>query len=407
VPYCYIEHAKLLWSQGEFHEALLKIQDELKKADVLIKLSSSAIDSVPSEEQDVQAEGDLLTAKTLLLLGRWMQHAGQAHYKEVISQFEKVIRLQPRFIIILYTRLIYNRWEKGFFFLARYYDMLYVSPSIQDQQEKVHNAKNPVREVKDREFESLEYLSKAIYHYGQSLVWGHNYIFQSLPRILTLWFDFSATCTGNDKKSPRIMEFQKITKTMGKLINRLPSYQWYICYLQLISRICHPSKDVHELLQQILVKVLKEYPRQALWPLMAITKSLNPVRATRANSVINKAKQVGAPVELLDQGETFCTHLLDLCNYNVPKQSVTLSLQTAFSNFKRFVKKPLDLIIPLQSSLSATLPADGKTNALHNAFPTNQITVLAMKDEIEIMSSMQRPRKIGMKVRQEMPTCIN
>ncbi len=384
-PYYFIEKAKLLWSEGNHHQALLELQDELKKHEAILRNSNS--NHGESEEVEiVEGSESAVTAKTLLLVGRWMQQGGQAHYKEVINQFDKVIKLIPK-------------WEKGYFFLAKFYDTLFVSP-LKDQQEKVHNAKQVVKEVKDKESETLGYLFKAIYNYGKSLEYGHTYIFHSLPRLLTLWFDFGASCQMTDKKSVKGSEFLKITKEFTRLIKTLPAYQWYTCYLQLISRICHPTKDVHELLQQILVKVLQTYPHQALWPLMAITKSLNTSRAHRAADVIAKAKQAKAPPELLDQGETFCSYLLELCNYPIPKNVASLSMQRDFPPLKRMFRKPLDLIIPLQSSLFGTLPPDGKPpKDPQSVFPSNRITIHSMKDEIEIMPSLQRPRKICMKVR--------
>jgi len=36
----------------------------------------------------------------------------------------------------------------------------------------------------------LKMISHVISNYGSSLTYGHRYIFQSMPRMLTLWLDF-------------------------------------------------------------------------------------------------------------------------------------------------------------------------------------------------------------------------
>lgn len=185
---------------------------------------------------------------------------------------------------------------------------------------------------------------------------------------------------------------------MARMINKLPSYQWYTCYPQLVSRICHPNKDIIELLQQILVKVLKEFPHQALWSLMAITKSLTSQRAHRANAVIAKAKQIGTPTDLLDEAEELCSNLLDLCNYPINRGVTNLTLSSNFGHLKRLLRKPLKVIIPLQSALTVMLPPDGKPEKNRRPFSLNPVTIEGMKEEIEIMPSLQKPRKITLRV---------
>lgn len=46
-----------------------------------------------------------------------------------------------------------------------------------------------------------------------------------------------------------------------------------IYILQLISRICHSTNEVWEILRSIIAKVLLEYPQQGLWTMIALSKS--------------------------------------------------------------------------------------------------------------------------------------
>lgn len=81
---------------------------------------------------------------------------------------------------------------------------------------------------------------------------------------------------------------------MKGYLEQLPSYVWYTCYPQLVSRICHASKEVTELLQLVLTKVLVEHPHQAMWVLVAVLKSSKDSRQQRAHAVLNKAKSTAS-----------------------------------------------------------------------------------------------------------------
>jgi serine/threonine-protein kinase ATR len=55
---------------------------------------------------------------------------------------------------------------------------------------------------------------------------------------------------------------------------------------------------------------------------------------------------------------------------------------------------PLDLIIPLQTTLIPTLPSSTRDLGSHKPFPNELPTIDGFHDEIDVMSSLQRPKKI-------------
>ena len=81
-----------------------------------------------------------------------------------------------------------------------------------------------------------------------------------------------------------------LNSEVEKLIQELGPQIWYTCYSQLISRICHPNPSVASLLQKILVKIMVQFPQQALWGLIAVTKSQSPARKQKAQEVIVRSK---------------------------------------------------------------------------------------------------------------------
>lgn len=73
-----------------------------------------------------------------------------------------------------------------------------------------------------------------------------------------------------------------------------------------------------------------------------------------------------------------------------------------FRKLQKIVSLGVSLVIPLQSSLVVTLPASNTYLATHKPFPPDLPTIAGIlpplttgfDDPIEIMSSLQRPRKI-------------
>ncbi len=49
---------------------------------------------------------------------------------------------------------------------------------------------------------------------------------------------------------------------MLDLSRTLPDYTWLVALPQLVSRICHPQKDVVDLTKELVATVLKAYPQQ-------------------------------------------------------------------------------------------------------------------------------------------------
>ena len=133
--------------------------------------------------------------------------------------------------------------------------------------------------------------------YGKSLAYGTKYLYQSLPRMLTLWLDLGTAVFNIENEYQSSPETEKIkekltqtTNMIKKYTSRLPAYQFLTAIPQLISRICHKSPEVQEVLDNIIVTVLTMYPQQTLWHLMAVAKSTVKSRVSRISSIVSKVK---------------------------------------------------------------------------------------------------------------------
>ncbi|KAI8818829.1 uncharacterized protein EV422DRAFT_536978 [Fimicolochytrium jonesii] len=385
VPEVPLEMAKLLWDQHEKQKAMSELRSSLQ----ILERESASIKH--TEPIVVDADGGsthaqscrFLRAKIQLQLSNWIEETSTGHATSIIEGFTQVTKDMPD-------------WEKAAFHLGRYYDKLY--------EMDLAKMKLPDR-VSQASLSQHATLSFAVCRqYGRALTYGTRYIYQTLPRLLTIWLEMGyVPGTGdeneNSSKDPRVARFHQISRLVRKLIEKVPAYHFLTAIPQLASRIGHTNVLVHQVLEAILVNVLCVYPQQTLWQLLAVGRSSSKIRAERVSLVFSKAKvnplnrhgYQGSIPELIQEGQSLSGHLLDLCNLSVPRNESTISLNKHLRRLCSLV--PLRIIIPLQSTMTVTLPTAGQTGP-HTPFPQDAPTVMGFRDEIEIMNSLQRPRKL-------------
>lgn len=187
---------------------------------------------------------------------------------------------------------------------------------------------------------------------------------------------------------------------MRGCLKDLPAYQWLTVLPQLVSRVCHQNEEIVKLVKRIITSVLRQYPQQALWIMAAVSKSTVPSRREAAAAIIQEAKkgfsQGNSGSNLFVQFASLIDHLIKLCFHPGQPKSKTINISTEFSSLKRMM--PLGIIMPIQQSLTASLPtySISVTDALtSDIFSDSDLpTISGISDEAEILSSLQRPKKV-------------
>ncbi|KAJ6927494.1 serine/threonine-protein kinase ATR-like [Populus alba x Populus x berolinensis] len=175
-----MEKAKLLWSTRRSDGAIAELQQTLlhmpeKVVGAAARSSITSLSLVPLNPQpafcDAQASSENLDiAKTLLLYSRWIHYTGQKQKEDVITLYTRVRDLQPK-------------WEKGFFYLAKYCDELGSRP-VPLTSTSIYPSNTERR--------WWTYAPDVLLFYAKGLHRGHKNLFQALPRLLTLWFEFGS-----------------------------------------------------------------------------------------------------------------------------------------------------------------------------------------------------------------------
>ncbi|XP_058471109.1 serine/threonine-protein kinase ATR isoform X2 [Solea solea] len=354
------EKAKWLWSKGDAHQALIVLQKGVAQC-------------FPDDESLTDPRSLQTKGKAMLLVGRFMEETANFESNAIMKVYKDVTTLLPE-------------WEDGNFYLAKYYDK--VMPMVTDN--KMEKQGNLIRYI--------------VMYFGKALHYGNQYIYQAMPRMLSLWLDFGAKVCECEKagRMDRQMrqELTKINTVVTEHCSNLAPYQFLTAFSQLISRVCHSSDEVFSVLMTIVAKVFLAYPQQAMWLMTAVSKSSYPTRKNRCNQILKKAISLKQSLEkFIGDANRLTDKLLELCNKPVDGNSTTLSMSVHFKQLKRLVEEPTfsQILIPLQSVLIPTLPCTGGANTQHDAFPGHWAYLDGFDDIVEILASLQKPKKINLK----------
>ncbi|XP_068435941.1 serine/threonine-protein kinase ATR isoform X2 [Clinocottus analis] len=354
------EKAKWLWSKGDVHEALIVLQ--------------KGVAQCFPEDQPLTDPRSLQTkSRAMLLVGRFMEETANFESNAIMKAYKDVTNLLPE-------------WEDANFYLAKYYDK--VMPMVTEA--KLEKQGNVIRYI--------------VTYFGKALQFGNQYIYQAMPRMLSLWLDFGARVC-ECEKAGRVdrqlrQELVKINAAMTEHCVNLAPYQFLTAFSQLISRVCHSSDEVFKVLMTIVAKVFLAYPQQAMWLMTAVSKSSYSMRMNRCNQILKKAISLKQSLEkFIGDANRLTDKLLELCNKPVDGNSTALSMSVHFKQLKRLVEEPTfsQILIPLQSVLIPTLPSTGGANTQHDAFPGHWAYLDSFEDSVEILASLQKPKKISLK----------
>lgn len=268
-------------------------------------------------------------------------------------------------------------------------------------------------------FLSGETAKLVIENYIRSLAYGAKYIYQTLPRALTVWLEL-----GVDMEQPaegkhgspdfwthtvqqRRKMLSAVNAQVKKYCDRLPAFVFYTAFSQIVARIVHPNPTVYPLLIEIVAKVVGAHAQQALWTLLAVVKSSSKERALRGRQCLDRihenakrSKTDGDAKELkamITHGQKLSDQLLHVCEGDVQGKPSMISLTKDLG----FVHKtaPRRLVVPLESTLTASLPlgTDNVNMRQHRAFSKDAVTISAFLDNVLVLNSLQKPRKISIR----------
>ncbi|KAG9127763.1 serine/threonine-protein kinase M1 [Ceratobasidium sp. 392] len=366
MTFSFVQGCKLTKTLGEPLRALQELTHSIQNVPNLV------LDLTDSNASDTDPPP---MAKALLLRARWMHEADRYDGNDVIKEFQKASQSA-------------KDWEGPRFRLGQYYDECFKQMDARNRA-----SKGPATNVFTCKF------------YVEAMQHGSKYIFQTMPRLLTIWLDMAQTefIVGLEQNKGQAMPpgsegiikaYKEITATMVDAVSKLNAYQWFTALPQLISRVTHPNKNAYRLLSRIIAKIVVTYPQQALWGVSPLVQSRNHDRSKRGKEILEKVQSTDGDVrDIIAQSVAMVSELLVMSERETPENEFTLSLKKHFGSLARLA--PSKLIMPLQEYLTVSLPPSTAAKDTHQPFPLNIPTFTRFNDEVEVMRSLQKPRKIS------------
>ena len=404
----FLEHARLLFDMGEVKQAM----GELNGSTISLQLKQRCTSPTASEVADMASDMPVDSSrpvkkllsredyeiKAKLLHGSWLDKAGTATSEEIRELLKSLTQLSPK---------SEKAWfQLGKIFLRQYEEEKTKFQRICDMLET--SEKNERRFFEEQKvnvyMKMSEHLAAFIKSFSKCLQCGTKFIYEILPRLLTHWLDFTTPNADEKKKTSLSLIREQAIIAMNNycavIPKKVPAYVLMTAFPQMISRISHENDSVIPILEKMIFKVLLEYPQQALWQLISVSKSSHHVRSTRCREIIGLLKSNPEISDLSRHAITFADQLLNLSNFPAPSKGTApkvLSISSEFSVLRRLA--PIPLIVPLQSSMTVSLPEKGGLQEEHvknhQAFSHDLPTIKGFQDEVEVMNSLAQPKKIG------------
>ncbi|KAK5663169.1 hypothetical protein OQA88_6586 [Cercophora sp. LCS_1] len=379
-----IENARLLYKEGHHRKAIQILQNAIETNSFI---NDNIVAAPPTSSRSSETQRNLLTARAHLLLAKWLDTTGQTHASALRSKYQEAAK-------------IHSQWEKGHYYLGRHYKKVLESEKALKPDDQTD------------EYLSGEIAKLVIENYLRSLNFGTKYLYQTLPRILTLWLELGAQVdkppdgkisVSRELHTRRKSILHELHKHFSKYIQKMPAYIFYTALPQIVARIAHPNLEVFRVLELMIVKIVENHPRQALWSLFSfMTTRMGGERRTRGLQILQTVRGISKRVDgvgydlkqLLRMGEKLAEQLLLACN-NGDFQSN----RTTHASLKRDLNfnsgcTPCPLVVPVESCLTATLPTLTENVRKHKAFSRDVISIREFEDHVLVLGSLAKPRKL-------------
>lgn len=380
-----VEHAKLLWHDKQYRKAIQALKKVIDLAPTQSFGLTADATTLTLDEQGQPKEQNQILGETQLLLANWLNEAGLIEPTDFIRHYHNAQKSWNRSTDILY-------------YMAKYYNKVF------DAEKAAPRAKQKANYL------SGECTKLAVDNYLRSMVFGSKHYYETVPKVLTFWLDTAAevfesrsrrlTGTDADYAKHKEKRLDDMHKQIKKYTERLPAYVFYNALSQMLSRIVQPIADTASLLSSIIVRIIATYPQQSMWSALALSKSRQNDKSRRANEVVNalRAKRTDGSVDLkmlIIQGQRLVDGLLSACETPVDGRSTShVSLQRDLHFNMKLA--PCLLVVPVEKTLIATLPTGSSAAAIkgHRPFMQKPITIQGFLDDVLVLNSLQRPRKL-------------
>ena len=386
-PQIFLESAKLKWERGHRTEAISALKKGL--ADTFPEVAT-ALELPEGKERalaraiegmDRQGRGlRQLCADGQLLLARYVEEAASVGQEAVRTYFDN-------------AKDIVKNSDEIFYYQAKFMD------------------KKSIKMTSDQIINQSEIVTHAALTYLRSLRYGPTFLDECMPRLLTIWLDFAATiqeaaqARSKDVQQIAILDhatkqLARLNSTIGGTKNKIPTYYFLTAFPQIVSRICHANDETYKVLKSLMVKVLQEYPQQVFWHLVCVSKNRDPVRVARCKEVFQEAMHSRPDLKkFLSDAILFSQKIDELCDAKTLDKVCHTTFQQVLPSLPALFKTKgfSSIILPIERNMVVTSPTSEANLDKHNPYPDGLVTILGVEEDIQVMVSLVKPKKITLR----------
>uniref|UniRef100_A0A6U2XGY7 non-specific serine/threonine protein kinase n=1 Tax=Entomoneis paludosa TaxID=265537 RepID=A0A6U2XGY7_9STRA len=305
-----LERAKLKYHVGE-SSAALRLLDlgnfeamarmESRESQVEATRRVAAIVGIEANQMDERDAADVFVHAALKSI-KWMVDDGLKAGQEILSGFRVIQRIAPK-------------WEKGHFRYAKYVESVMKSRiALLQRRSSTHSSSGndgglTANQALALDRASQKYLILAVQHYAEALTLDLKHLYQALPRLLSLWFQFTSinekvtqaqkialtqSQRGNvNQASPSVLSSNQdqLNELIAKSAKGIAPQAFYSAIAQLISRITHAHKDTKSIVEKILARILQKFPEQAMWQFAWLVHAKDTVRRNIGLDLFSKVQE--------------------------------------------------------------------------------------------------------------------
>ncbi|XP_028157289.1 serine/threonine-protein kinase ATR-like [Ostrinia furnacalis] len=349
----FIEKAKMYWARGQQDHAFTTLRRGLE-------------DAYPNLEQ-LTKEQKKICAKAKLLIAKYNDETTNVDVDVNIGYYKESVE-------------VFKQWEKSLVCLGSYYEKVSSSDTSNNHTlmwtRRLH----------------------ALNSYGKALQYGHKYLYQSMPRMLSIWLDMEVTSSDTSAHSV----LAQMTEIINIYSERLPLYLYLSAFSQIVSRICHPVKEVYLQLKAIIVKLILAYPQHTLWMMMCVIKSSYPQRMKRCADVFSDPRlKEPHMLKLVNDFTQLAEKLIELCNKPIVSSESTTTVSSLVRTLPRLLASDSfsHIMMPFQEFCKIVLPSKAaRQERVDFNIPVEPpVYIAGVEEQITILPSLQKPRKVTLR----------
>lgn len=352
-----------------------------------------------------------------VLAGQWIEESRSESSEVVLWHYARATQCCPD-------------GDQAFYALGRHYDSLWQAASATERgrPDKMHRRSSTGagssgfgRTSSKIKRNHYEYVPLIMTNFSKALQNGHSRLFEALPRLLTVWFDYYSKHAEASNSQAAIHGVEPLVRRAAEAaFTKIPVFMWMSVVPQLMSRILHSSPIIREVLSSLLARLLRQFPDQGVWLIAASSQLRSAKRRDAVMNIVNKAKKsvksassassdsgrgsarMGTTLrKLITSNLLVIKDLIKVCEKELKtKKSGKLNCADEFQNLKKHLQAG-NIIVPTLRALTISLPssqAGGESNAevetLYH-FAEEPVVMIGVEEEVLVMSSLMQPRRVS------------